>query len=89
MLEEKNEIDIGNPEPIRDFLYISDAVNAFVQLMETNNIDQGKIINISTSAPTRIKELEERVITQTRFKNQIIWDSDSIASRLGPQMVGS
>jgi UDP-glucose 4-epimerase len=83
MLEGRNEIDLGSPEPTRDFLYVSDAVNACMQLMGSKNIDEGKILNISTSTPTSIKELADIVITQTRFKNQINWNSGSIPSRPG------
>jgi nucleoside-diphosphate-sugar epimerase len=82
MLEGKN-IDVGSPEPIRDFLYISDLVNACIKLMESTSINPGHIFNISTSNPTSIGELAEKVMKLTEFKNKINWNSNSIASRPG------
>ncbi len=81
MLEGKNELHLGSPEPIRDFVYITDALNACVKLLESTGINAGQIFNISTSKPTTIRELADRVVAQTKFKNRINWNSNSIPAR--------
>ncbi|MFZ0510505.1 MAG: GDP-mannose 4,6-dehydratase [Candidatus Nitrosopolaris sp.] len=83
MLQAKDEVDLGSPEQIRDFLYISDLVNACIKLMESTSIIPGQIFNISTSTPTTLLELADKVAEHTEFKNKIRWNSSSIPSRPG------
>lgn len=83
MLQGENEVHLGSPEPIRDFLYVSDLVNAFIKLLESTNVNPGQIFNISTSTPTTIVELAGKISKHTEFKKQIRWNSRSIPSRPG------
>ena len=39
MLQGEKEVRLGSPEPIRDFLYISDLVNDFIKLMGSTNVN--------------------------------------------------
>lgn len=83
MLRGEDEIKLGSPEPIRDFLYISDVVSAFIKLIESTSIIPGQILNISTSVPTTLPDLADKVAKCTDFKNKITWDSNSTPSRAG------
>jgi UDP-glucose 4-epimerase len=67
-------VNLGSPEPIRDFLYISDLIDAHLKIIDSN-IQPGQVINISTSKGTSIQELAQIVAYQTGFKNKINWNS--------------
>jgi nucleoside-diphosphate-sugar epimerase len=83
MLQSSSEIDLGSPKPVRDFLYISDLVNACIKLIESTSVIPGQLFNISTSTPTTLPELADRVAKHTGFKNTIRWNSSLIPSRPG------
>lgn len=83
MLEGKKMLELGSPEPVRDFLYVSDVVNACIRLLECPSLSPGQTFNICTSKPTSISELAKRVTKHTDFKNKINWNSDSIPPRPG------
>jgi nucleoside-diphosphate-sugar epimerase len=67
-------VRLGSPDPIRDFLYVSDLVDAHVKMIESDP-SPGQVINISTSKPTSIKDLAQIVAEQTGFKNEIKWNA--------------
>jgi nucleoside-diphosphate-sugar epimerase len=67
-------IYLGSPEPVRDFIYVSDLVDAHMKLIESD-VQAGQIFNISTSKPTSIKELANLIATETGFEGQISWNA--------------
>lgn len=72
---QQNEIALGSPDPIRDFLYISDFVAAIVKL--TDNCDLiGHTLNISTSYPTGISGLAQIITNHTKFNGKLKWNSE-------------
>lgn len=83
MLENRIKLNLGSPEPVRDFLYISDVVEACIKLMKPNNVNPGQVLNISTSKPTSVVELADKIITSTKFKSETNWNSNSIIPRAG------
>lgn len=50
------ELKMTKGEQIRDYLYIDDLVNAYIELSSSNNIDNYNIYNICSSVPMSIKE---------------------------------
>jgi len=63
----------GSGKPLRDFIYIGDAVKAIYKAScEYNSSD---IINISSGTTVSIKELTEQIASTVAFKGEIIWDT--------------
>lgn len=65
---------LGSPDPVRDFIYVSDLVDAHMRLIETD-IQAGQTFNISTSKPTSIKELADLIAIETGYKGEINWNA--------------
>jgi len=56
LLQKKNVIKLGNLTPTRDFTYIDDTVNAFLNAMKAKKIS-GEIINIGNKFEISIKDI--------------------------------
>lgn len=57
----RDQIEVGSLHPMRDFLYVGDAVSGMLRLGETPGIE-GEIINLGTGVEISIGELVERVV---------------------------
>jgi dTDP-glucose 4,6-dehydratase len=63
----KNEVFLdGNPEVIRDFMYVEDHVSAYLKAIESNVINE--VFNIAPSEPRKLREVVDII------KNLIGWD---------------
>jgi len=63
----------GSGRPLRDFIYIGDAVQAILKAaLQYNSSD---IINISSGEAVSIKELTETIASVVGFDGEIIWDT--------------
>ena len=56
-------IEISSGNQIRDFLYVQDAVDAIFLAMVNNKVN-GKIINIGSGKPVKVKYLVEKIVKQ-------------------------
>lgn len=76
MVQGKSPIKLGDPTPIRDFIFEEDLLNAYVLAAETENKEiLGEAINITTSEPISIRELAEKIRKITNYKGEIQWNS--------------
>ncbi|MDC0206772.1 GDP-L-fucose synthase [Nitrospinae bacterium] len=71
---DKQLIVWGSGKPIREFLYVDDAADALIFMME-NNINNG-IFNIGTGAEISIRRLAEMIMNIVGFKGEIVFDVD-------------
>ena len=62
----------GTGNAVRDFIYISDAVEAI--LIALANYDKSEIINISAGIGVTIQQLTEKIAEVVGFKGKIEWD---------------
>jgi len=69
---DKKVVVWGTGKPIRDFVYVEDAAEALVDVMERYHDDQP--INISSGKGVSIKELVEIVKDSVGFEGKIEWD---------------
>jgi nucleoside-diphosphate-sugar epimerase len=67
-------VNLGSPDPVRDFLYVSDLIDAHLKIVESG-VKPGQVINISTSKGTSIQELAQIIANQTGFKDKINWNA--------------
>jgi GDP-L-fucose synthase len=62
----------GSGQPVREFIYVGDAAEGIVRLLESSYVEP---LNIGTGIGTSIKELSELVARFTGFRGEIVWDA--------------
>jgi dTDP-glucose 4,6-dehydratase len=71
VLNNKPPIIRGNGKHLRDFIYITDVVNAILLAGEKQNLSNGEAFNLGTKKPTSIKELANLIIKLSNNKNEM------------------
>ncbi|MFL0165512.1 NAD-dependent 4,6-dehydratase LegB [Candidatus Clostridium helianthi] len=77
LLSGKNEIKLGSLTPTRDFNYVKNTVNGFVEIAKSQNTI-GEEINIASQREISIKNLAEELIKQLNPKAKIICEEERI-----------
>jgi GDP-L-fucose synthase len=62
----------GSGQPVREFIYVGDAAEGIVRLLESGYAEP---LNIGTGIGTSIKQLSELVARYTGFTGEIVWDT--------------
>lgn len=75
LLAGKNEIHLGSLTPTRDFNYVKDTVNGFIEIANSDKTI-GEEINIATEQEISIEELAHELIKQINPDAKIICDQD-------------
>jgi len=65
---------LGDPEPVRDFLYYQDQLNAYLAALE-NSDAIGETFNVSSGIGISIKDLADKIAELTEFKGDVVWRS--------------
>jgi len=73
MLKEK-VVMLGDPSPIRDFIYINDHVNSYLTCLG-NEKAIGEIFNFCTGHSTSIAQLVDLIKELTSFKGEVVWNT--------------
>lgn len=73
MLTQK-EVYLGDPEPIRDWIYVDDHVNGYIKAIENENAI-GKSIPLGTGKGYSIRETADIIAELIGFKGNINWNS--------------
>lgn len=73
MLKE-NVVRLGDPTPVRDFLYVDDHVNSYMTCLG-NEKAIGEIFNFSTGYGTSIEQLVNLIKELTDYKGEIVWNT--------------
>lgn len=73
MLKDK-EVRLGDPEAIRDLLYVDDHVNAYLSCLG-NEKSIGETINFCTGRGVSIKELVALISEIMDFKGGVVWNT--------------
>lgn len=71
MLQGKT-VRLGDPKPIRDFLYVDDHVNAYLTCLGNDNA-VGETFNFCTGVGTSIRELVNIIGTLLDYEGEVIW----------------
>ena len=77
LLSGKTEIKLGSLTPTRDFNFVKDTANGFLQIALSKDTI-GEEINIATGREISIKELAEELIMQINPKAKIICDEQRL-----------
>ena len=70
----RKECRLGDPDPVRDFVYVRDQLNAYLYALE-NSKAIGETFNISSGVGVTIRELSETIAELTDFKGKVIWET--------------
>jgi NAD dependent epimerase/dehydratase len=73
LLAGKEEIELGSLTPTRDFNYVKDTVNGFIEIAKSNKTI-GEEINIATQQEISIGQLASELIKQINPKARIVCD---------------
>jgi len=71
MLQGKT-VRLGDPTPVRDFLFIDDHVDAYLTCLD-NEKTKGEVFNFCTGRGISIKELVELIAKLIGFRGEISW----------------
>ncbi len=77
LLSGKKEIRLGSLEPTRDFVYVRDTVEGFIEIAKSNQT-VGEEINIATENEISIGALAQKIIDITNSEARISIDTDRI-----------
>jgi len=76
MYQKKSPIKLGDPTPVRDFVFEPDLLRAYVLAAESNNKKLlGESINIGTGKAISIRELVKKIAKITNYKGKTQWNS--------------
>lgn len=70
-----NNVFLGNPDPVRDWLYIDDHVKAYVMCLG-NYGALGEVFNFATGVGYLIKETVDLIAKKIGFKGNIFWHTE-------------
>lgn len=73
MLQGKT-VKLGDPTPVRDFLYVDDHVDAYLTCLD-NEKAKGGVFNFCTGRGVSIKELAELIAKLVGFEGEISWST--------------
>lgn len=77
LLAGKEEIELGSLTPTRDFNYVKDTVNGFIEIAKSERTI-GEEINIATQQEISIGRLAEELISQINPKAKIVCDEQRL-----------
>jgi GDP-mannose 4,6-dehydratase len=67
-----NKVRLGDPDAVRDLLYIDDHVKAYTTCFN-NSKALGETFNFCTGKSISIRELSKKVAAITGFKGEVLW----------------
>ena len=69
----------GSGKPIREWLYIDDAVEIILKIAKKNNfLKNNEIINIGTNQGISIKNLSEKIKKISKYRGKLIYNKKMI-----------
>ena len=76
MVQGKSPIKFGDSEPIRDFIFEEDLLNAYVLATESDDKNiLGEAVNITNGEAVSIRDLAEKIRNITGYTGEIQWNS--------------
>jgi nucleoside-diphosphate-sugar epimerase len=69
------DVALGDPSPVRDFMYVDDHVDAYLKVMDNRDDSIGEVFNFSTGEYATVRQYAERIARVLDFKGRISWNS--------------
>jgi len=73
MLQDK-EVRLGDPTPLRDFMYVDDHVNSYLTCLD-NQKAVGEVFNFCTARGISIDDLVKTIMKLTNFEGEVLWNA--------------
>lgn len=67
-------VRLGDPTPVRDFIYIDDHVNSYLMCLD-NEKTKGEVLNFCSGQGVLIKQLVDLVSELADFKGELVWNT--------------
>tara|TARA_B100000575_G_C23109226_1_gene640557 strand:- start:311 stop:1306 length:996 start_codon:yes stop_codon:yes gene_type:complete len=80
ILQNNKKIKLGNLSPTRDFTFVEDTADSFVQALKCKNID-GEIINVGNNFEISIKEIVQIMKRDFDFDFQVTLDKKRVRGK--------
>jgi dTDP-glucose 4,6-dehydratase len=77
LLNGETDIRVGSIAPVRDFNYVKDTVNGFIEIAKSD-VTNGEEINIASQKEISIGELVNELIAQINPRARIVLDSQRV-----------
>jgi len=75
MLTNPAEVNLGYAEPYRNFIYISDLLGAWQQVIHNyDQVNQGMIFTIGPDSPIRIRDYADMIAQKLNWQGVINWN---------------
>jgi nucleoside-diphosphate-sugar epimerase len=68
---------LGNPNAVRDYIYIEDVLDIYLQSIEIASGLKGEVFNVGSGSQTSISYIVNKIIEITDSKSEIKWKSFS------------
>jgi len=68
-------VKLGDPTPVRDWLYAADHVDAYIACFEHPEKSIGESFNFCSGTTVTVRDLAEKLRAMTGFEGQILWDT--------------
>lgn len=78
--------ELGDPAPIRDFMYVSDHVNGYVKVLEKGITKE--VVNLCTGKGVSIREYAEKIKELLDYKGEIRWNVSYQRPTEIPKLIG-
>ena len=78
-IEKKEQVKLGSLSPTRDFTYVKDTVNGFIEIMKSDKLI-GTVTNIGTNSEISINELARKIFNLLNY-NDVNIENDNIRVR--------
>ncbi len=80
------ELQLGNLTPVRDFLHVSDVVDAYISLCERGT--PGEVYNVSSGIGRSVREVAECILQRVGIKATLVEDPALVRPVDVPSLVG-
>ena len=76
MLKDPNQCKLGNAKPFRNFLYVSDLIDAWTRVVEApSRANRGRILTLGPNNPIRIDAFAQKIADKLNWKGEIVWNT--------------
>jgi UDP-glucose 4-epimerase len=69
-----DELNLGEPTPVRNFIYIDDLIDLYVTLLEKYEIAQNEVFCVGPDNGLTIEELAEKIASIMSWEGKIHWN---------------
>jgi nucleoside-diphosphate-sugar epimerase len=69
------DVFLGDPAPVRDFMYVDDHIDAYMKAIENRDQSVGKVFNIATGEYANVKQYAERIARVLGYEGKVSWNS--------------